>query len=88
MEKARVLKAAEAAEWNRKVIWLEMRETEGVIPVTYHSERKPFLRFECEDRPARIEVRAEYYGKTWRCWSARPDGEKVPEWKDLPGGGR
>lgn len=81
MEEARILKLNEAAEWNRKVIWMEMRETYGVIPVTYHSERMPFLRFDAEDRAMMIEVRAEYYGKTWRCWDRRPDGQPVPDWE-------
>lgn len=82
MEKARVLKLNEAIEYNRKRIWLETRETEGMLPVTYHSERRPFLRFDCENRAAMINVRAEYYGKTWRCWSAEPNGQKAPNWKD------
>lgn len=82
MEKARVLKLNEAVEYNRKRIWLELREVDGVIPVTYHSEHLPFLRFDAEDRVAAFDVRGECYGKTWRCWSAAPDGQKVPNWKD------
>lgn len=82
MEKARVLKLNEAAEYNRKVIWLELREMDGVLPVTYHSEQLPFLRFDAEDRVAMFSVRGDCYGKTWRCWSMRPDGQKVPAWKD------
>ena len=49
MEKARVLKLEEAITYNQKAIWLELRETEGVVPVTYHSEQLPFLRFDRED---------------------------------------
>lgn len=82
MEKARVLKLEEAITYNQKVIWLELRETEGVVPVTYHSEQRPFLRFDREDLVEMISVRGEYYGKTWRCWSAAPNGQKVPNWKD------
>lgn len=75
-EKAMILEIGEAAEWNRKVIWMEMRETDGVIPVTYHSERRPFLRFDAEERAMMIEVRAEYYGKTWRCWTGGRTGSR------------
>lgn len=82
MEKARVLKLKDAIENNRKRIWLELREMAGMLPVTYHSEQQPFLRFDCEDRVAMISVRAEYYGKTWRCWSMAPNGQRVPDWKD------
>ncbi len=35
MEKARMLKLAEAVEYNRKVIWLELRTEAEVLPVTY-----------------------------------------------------
>ena len=86
MEKARVLKLEEAIRWNQKTIWLELRETQGVIPVTYHLEHVPFLRFEAEDRVAMIEVRAVMYGKTWRCWDRDPAGaQSVKTWKSAGG---
>ena len=86
MEKARVLKIGEVVEYNRKVIWMELRETQGVIPVTYHAERVPFLRFDAEDRVALIEVRADMYGKTWRCWDRDPAGaQSVKTWKSAGG---
>jgi hypothetical protein len=86
MEKARVLKIGEVVEYNRKVIWMELRETQGVIPVTYHAEHIPFLRFDAEDRVAMIEVRAEMYGKTWRCWDRDPAGaQSVKTWKSAGG---
>ena len=86
MEKARVLKIGEVVEYNRKVIWMELRETQGVIPVTYHAERVPFLRFDAEDRVALIEVRADMYGKTWRCWDRDPGGaQSVKTWKSAGG---
>lgn len=85
MRKAKVLKLSEAIQYDRKVIWMEMRETAGVFPVTFYAEHVPFLRFDCEDRPLMVEVRAEYYGKTWRCWSDRPNGQPVPGWKDPEG---
>lgn len=80
-EKARILEISEAAEWNRKVIWMELREALGMVPVTFYKERKPFLMFDGEDRPMMIQVRAEYYGITWRCWDRRPDGQPVPDWE-------
>ena len=83
MAKAKLLKMKDAVEYDRKVKWLELRETAGVIPVTYHSERAPFLRFDCEDRVMMIEVRAGYYGKTWRCWDQDPAGaQTMKEWDD------
>lgn len=81
--KARILKLDEAIEYNRKVIWLELREAAGVIPVTYHSEHLPFLRFDADDRVATFDVRGECYGKTWRCWDRDPAGaQSVKAWKD------
>ena len=81
MEKAKVLKLEETFQ-HGKVIWLELRETAGVIPVAFWAEHLPFLKYDAQDRVAMIEVRAEYYGKTWRCWSMAPNGQKVPDWKD------
>ena len=81
MEKAKVLKLEETFQ-HGKVIWMELRETAGVIPVAFWAEHMPFLKYDAQDRVAMIEVRAEYYGKTWRCWSMAPNGQKVPDWKD------
>ena len=81
MEKAKVLKLNETMQPGRKT-WLELRETAGVIPVAFWAEHMPFLKYDAQDRVAMIEVRAEYYGKTWRCWSMAPNGQKVPDWKD------
>ena len=81
MEKAKVLKLNETMQPGKQ-IWLELRETAGVIPVAFWAEHMPFLKYDAQDRVAMIEVRAEYYGKTWRCWSMAPNGQKVPDWKD------
>ena len=81
MEKAKVLKLNETMQPGKQ-IWLEMRETAGVIPVAFWAEHMPFLKYDAQDRVAMIEVREEYYGKTWRCWSMAPNGQKVPDWKD------
>lgn len=81
MEKAKVLKLEETIQLGR-VTWMELRETAGVIPVAFWAEHMPFLKYDAQDRVAMIEVRAEYYGKTWRCWSMAPNGQKVPDWKD------
>lgn len=86
MDKAKVLKLEEAAEWNQKVIWMEMREVQGAIPVTFYAERAPFLRFNAEDRVLMIEVRADYYRKTWRCWDRDPAGRAGMNLWDSAGG--
>ncbi len=86
MGKAMVLKLEEAIRWNQKTIWMELRETQGVIPVAYYAERIPFLRFDAQDRVAMIEVRADMYGKTWRCWDRDPAGaQSVKTWKSAGG---
>ena len=72
--KPRVLTLEEAITYDRKVMWMELRENPGqVVPVTYYAERIPFLQFDAEDRVMMISVRAEYCGKTWRCWDMVPD---------------
>ena len=68
----RVLEFSEAIQYDRKVMWIEFRETPGVIPVTYYAEKKPFLKFDAEDRMAMFSVRAEWYDVTWRCWDKKP----------------
>lgn len=84
--KARILELSEAVEYNRKVIWLELREMAGVMPVTFYVEQFPFLKFDAENRIAMITVRADYYGKTWRCWDRNPEGaESVKLWKSAGG---
>ena len=86
MGKAKVLKLEEAIQYNRKVIWMEMRETAGVVPVTYYAEHAPFLRFDAEDRVLMIEVRADMYGKTWRCWDQDPAGARTLKlWRSAGG---
>lgn len=78
---AKLLTFEEAIQWSRGVIWLEMREmNSGALPVTYYLEHAPFVRFKCDAFPATFEVRKEYYGKTWRCWSDRPDWPR--DWED------
>ena len=68
----RVLEFSEATQYDQKVMWIEFRETPGVIPVTYYAEQKPFLKFDAEDRMAMFSVRAEWYDVTWRCWDKKP----------------
>ena len=68
----RVLEFSEAIQYDQKVMWIEFRETPGVIPVTYYAEQKPFLKFDAEDRMAMFSVRAEWYDVTWRCWDKKP----------------
>ena len=86
MEKVKVLKLEDAIARNRRVIWMEMRETDGVFPVTFYAEHLPFLRFDAEDRVLMIEVRADMYGKTWRCWDQDPAGARTLKlWKSAGG---
>ena len=87
MEKAKVLKLDETIQ-RGKVSWLELRETAGVIPVAFCAEHMPFLKYDAQDRVAVIEVRAEYYGKTWRCYNRRPacwEEDALPAWPKLAG---
>ena len=86
MEKARILSLEEAAEYNRRVIWMDLIEAGAAMPVTYYRERLPFLQFDCENRVAMITVRAEYYGKTWRCWDRKPDEDGTEEGPDSGSG--
>ena len=85
MAKARVLKLEETIR-HGKVVWLELRETAGVVPVTFYTEHMPFLKYDAQDRVAMIEVRADYYRKTWRCWDQDPAGaQSVLLWKSAGG---
>ena len=85
MDKAKVLKVNETIQAG-KVVWLETREAKEVIPVAFWAEHMPFLKYDAQDRVALIEVRAEYYGKTWRCWDRDPAGaQSVKTWKSAGG---
>lgn len=81
MEKARILEFDEVTQSGKQVVWLELREMTGAMPVTYYAEHLPFLRFDCEDRVAMITVRTDYYGKTWRCWNRFEAGKTAAEWE-------
>ena len=81
-EEPRVLEFSEAIQYDRKVMWIEFRETPGVIPVTYWAERKPFLNFDAEDRMAMFSVRAEWYNVAWRCWNRKP--LRPTDWEAAP----
>ena len=74
----RILKLQECLHHDGRKIWIEMRETPGqFVPVCFYAEHVPFLMFDAQDRVLMISVRAEMYGKTWRCWSAKP---AVSDW--------
>ncbi len=81
MEKARILGFDEVTQSGKQVVWLELREMTGAMPVTYYAKDGKFLRFDCEDRVAMITVRADYYGKTWRCWNRFEAGKTAAEWE-------
>ena len=73
----RILELEECLEHGRTV-WIELREDGGkVVPVAFYDEHIPFLRFDAQDQVLMISVRAEYYGKFWRCWNAKPP---VTDW--------
>lgn len=74
----RILKLQECLHHDGRKIWIEMRETPGqFVPVCFYAEHVPFLMFDAQDRVLMIEVRADWYGKTWRCWNAKP---AVTDW--------
>ena len=82
----RVLNFEQAIEWHRLVVWIQLREMNGgALPVMYNLERVPFVRFKSLDSSMGIEVRRDYYGKTWRCFDDNPAGRILPAWEDLPG---
>ena len=70
---ARTMALEECIRHDGLKMWMALRETPGpAVPVVFYSERIPFLRFDAQDRVLMISVRADYYGKTWRCWDAEP----------------
>lgn len=72
--KARVLDLQECLHHDGRRIWLETIDQGGrVIPVSFYAEHVPYLKFDAQDRVMMISVRADWYGQTWRCWSAKPE---------------
>lgn len=70
---ARTMALEECIRHDGLKMWMELREMPGqTVPVVFYSERIPFLRFDAQDRVLMISVRADWYGKTWRCWDAEP----------------
>lgn len=84
--KYRILSLEECVRHDGRTIWLETAESGGqVVPVQFYAERRPFLKYDAQDRVLMIEVRADWYGKTWRCWNAKP---AVTDWTPLKPGKR
>ena len=81
---ARVLTLEEALDWNREIVWLQMRWWKTAIWVQYALEQSPWLRFRKDGME--ISVRADQYGKSWRCFSNCFVIEDFIPWED--GGGR
>ncbi len=82
----RALKFEQAIEWHRLVVWIQLRGMNGeALPVIYNLEQAPFVRFKSLDSRMGIEVRRDYYGKTWRCFDENPAGRILPAWDDTPG---
>lgn len=78
----RILDLQECLHHDGRTIWMEMAERPGeIIPAAFYAEHIPFLRFDAQDRVLMISVRAEYYGRTWRCWNIRPE---TTDWMPEP----
>ena len=69
----RILDLQECVQHDGRKIWLEAIETNGITPVCFYAERIPFLKFDAQDRVLMFDMRADMYGKTWRCWDALPE---------------
>lgn len=82
---ARVLTFEQAIEWNRLVVWVQFRELTGCVAMTYDLEHVPFVRYKSLDGRLNVEVRREYYGKTWRCFGENPLGKWMPPWEPVDG---
>ena len=82
MGKARVLTLDEAIQWGRKSVWLQLRNATCSLEMKYALEHPPFLRFRDDKLKLEIEVRGEYYGKTWRCFDQCPVYEEEYPWDD------
>ena len=79
---ARVLTLEEAIEPGRKRVWIQLREMSCAMAAKYVAEHAPFLRFRDPELEMEIEVRADYYGKTWRCFDTCPLDEDAHPWED------
>jgi len=79
---ARVLTLEEAIDPGRKRVWIQLREMTCAMAARYSAEQKPFLRFMDQELEMVIEARAEYYGKTWRCFDRCPINEDAHPWED------
>ena len=77
-----VLTLEEAIEPGRKRVWIQLREMSCAMAARYAAEQAPFLRFRDPELEMEIEVRAEYYGKTWRCFDSCPLEENAHPWED------
>lgn len=79
---ARVLTLEEAIDPGMKRVWIQLREMSCAMAARYAAEHAPFLRFRDPELEMEIEVRAEYYGKTWRCFDVCPLNEDAHPWED------
>lgn len=94
---AKILTLEETLKKQPEVVWLQLRWWHGTEPVRYWTEHNrtepvrfwtehiPFLVFVHDDLRGRYELRADQYGKTWRCFgSNQGDGCYLP-WNDGEG---
>lgn len=82
MQRAKVLTLEEAIEWRRETVWIQLREMSCAIQAQYALEHAPWLRFRDERLQMEITVKAENYGKTWRCFDICPLSEDSYPWED------
>ena len=80
----KVMKFEDVMQWDR-VVFLQCREMSCSVPMFFMGEHQPFLRYRGDGIHLDVEVRAEYYGKTWRCFDSCPLFEDEYPWEDING---
>lgn len=72
MNTARKLTLSDAVSWDRKEMWLQVREKLAVFPVRYSHEHIPYLVFESTINDDFFMLKPGLIGKTWVIWSEKP----------------
>lgn len=89
MEEVRVLTLEEALENDREHMWLQMRWWPQAEAMVFLYEHLPWLNFRewnGAEKLLKVTVKAEGYGKTWRCFNVWPaDQESRFPWEDGEG---
>lgn len=79
---AKVLSLQQALEWGRGPIWLQEKGINFIHSVIYDLEHSPYLRFKiCTSQKSdrHLKYRASEYGKSWRCFNAKPTAYEMNE---------